>query len=96
MGDASQLRVGRLDEVVPLYQWALADRERFLGAEHRQALASRNNLAIAYESAGRLDDSISLYERTLADRKRILGINHQDTVAAGVNFERALRMAEPP
>ncbi|WP_311136985.1 SAV_2336 N-terminal domain-related protein, partial [Streptomyces griseomycini] len=41
------------------------DAERLLGDDHPDTLASRNNLAGAYESAGDLTRAIPLYERTL-------------------------------
>jgi hypothetical protein len=56
-----------------LAERALADRERVLGADHPDTLASRNSLAGAYESAGRLDEAIPLHEQTLADCERVLG-----------------------
>ena len=50
---AARLKGGRLEEAIGLLERTLADRERVLGADHPQTLASRNNLAYAYESAGR-------------------------------------------
>ena len=47
----------------------LADRERVLGPDHPDTLASRNNLAAAYRAAGRAAEAIALHERTLADRR---------------------------
>ena len=41
----------------------LDDQLRVLGPNHPDTLASRNNLALAYESAGRLDEAIDLYEQ---------------------------------
>jgi hypothetical protein len=42
-------------------------------------LASRNNLAGAYESAGRLAEAIPLYEATLTEYERVLGPDHPNT-----------------
>ena len=39
-------------------------------------MISRNNLALAYESAGRLDEAIDLYEQNLTDCERLLSPNH--------------------
>ena len=44
----------------------LADRERVLGPDHPDTLASRNDLAAAYRAAGRAAEAIPLHERTLA------------------------------
>ena len=49
-------------------QRALAGCERVLGEDHPDTLASRNNLAAAYQAAGDLGRAIPLYEQTLADR----------------------------
>ena len=43
----------QLDEVVPLFEQTLADRERVLGQAHPGTLTSHDNLAIAYKDAGR-------------------------------------------
>ena len=45
---------GRVAEAISLYEATLADRERVLGPDHPDTLASRHNLASAYESAGPL------------------------------------------
>jgi tetratricopeptide (TPR) repeat protein len=76
----------------------LADYERVLGADHPDTLASRNNLAYAYESAGRLSEAIPLYEQALADCERVLGTDHPDTLASRNNlagaYESAGRLGE--
>ena len=64
----------------------LADRERVLGPDHPDTLASRNNLATAYRVAGRATEAIPLHERTLADRERVLGPDHPDTLASRDNL----------
>jgi tetratricopeptide (TPR) repeat protein len=61
------------------FQRALADCLRVLGQDHPNTLASRNNLAYAYESAGDLGRAIPLYEQTLADSVRVLGEDHPHT-----------------
>ena len=71
----------------------LADRERVLGADHPDTLASRNNLAGAYRSAGRLDEAIALFERTLADRERVLGADHPHTLTSRNNLAGAYESA---
>ncbi len=60
----------------------LADQERVLGADHPDTVASRNNLASAYQLAGRTAEAITLHEQTLADQERILGVHHPSTVAS--------------
>ena len=56
-------------------------------------LASRNNLAYAYETAGDLGRAIPLYEQTLTDRQRILGSDHPDTLTSRNNLAGAYRTA---
>ncbi|MGW4533522.1 tetratricopeptide repeat protein [Nocardia sp. NPDC004340] len=78
---------------ITLAYHTLCDHERVLGAEHPNILASRNNLAYAYESAGRLPEATALYERTLTDRERVLGAEHPDTLASRSNLAGAYRSA---
>ena len=60
----------RLQDAIELFERNLADRERILGKEHPDTLASRRNLARAYESVGRLAEAIPSYERTASDCAR--------------------------
>ena len=64
-----------------------------LGPDHPSTLASRHNLAYAYQAAGRLDDAIALFEQTLEDRTRILGPDHPDTLISRNNLASAYRAA---
>ena len=66
---------------------------RVLGADHPDTLASRNNLAYAYESAGDLGRAVPLYEQTLTDRLRVLGADHPDTLASRNNLAYAYESA---
>ena len=54
---------GRLDEAIPQYERTVADYERVLGPTHPDALAARNNLALAYQAAGRPDKAKGLTDR---------------------------------
>ena len=76
----------------PVGESLLADRERVLGPDHPDTLASRDNLA-AYQAAGRLGEAIPLHERTLADRERVLGPDHPDTLTTRNNLAAAYRAA---
>jgi tetratricopeptide (TPR) repeat protein len=71
----------------------LADCERVLGPDHPDTLTSRDNLAVAYDSAGRLEQAIPLQEQTLADRMRVLGADHPDTLTSRDNLAVAYREA---
>jgi hypothetical protein len=50
-GPRPQLRKARLG-AIPLFEQALADRERVLGPDNPKTLESRNNLVRAYDSVG--------------------------------------------
>ena len=75
------------------HQRALADCVRVLGKDHPRTLASRNNLANAYEAAGDLGRAIPLHEQVLADRRRVLGKRHPDTLVSRNNLANAYRAA---
>src|SRR6516164_9748661 len=56
---------GRYTEAEPLYQQALAIREKALGQDHPDVAASLNNLAVLYYSEGRYAEAEPLYKRAL-------------------------------
>ena len=60
-----------------------------LGSDHPDTLASRNNLASAYQDAGRLEQAIPLFERILADSERLLGPDHPHTLISRNNLAGA-------
>jgi len=78
---------GRYAEAEPLYQRALAARERVLGAEHPSTLTSVNNLAVLYESQGRHAEAEPLYQRALDGMERVLGKDHPDTKVVRENLK---------
>ena len=84
---------GDLGRATALYEQILADRQRVLGTDRPDTLASRNNLAGAYEAAGDLGRATPLYEQALADRQRVLGTDHPDTLASRNNLAGAYRAA---
>ncbi|WP_278698513.1 tetratricopeptide repeat protein, partial [Actinomyces oris] len=72
---------------------SVAQAGNFLGPDHPDTLASRNNLAYAYRDAGRLNEAIPLFEQALTDRTRILGPHHPDTLASRNNLASAYQDA---
>ena len=60
-------------------------RQRELGEEHTDTLASMNNLAILYRDQGRNDEAEPLQVRTLQIQKRVLGEEHQETLRSMIN-----------
>ena len=74
----------------PLHEATLTDIERVLGPDHPDTLASRNNLAYAYESAGDLGQAIPCARRALTDMERVLGPDHPATLTSRNNPRRRL------
>ena len=64
-----------------------------LGPDHSDTLASRNNLATAYQDAGKLDEAITLFERNLKDFECIQEPNHPDTLTSRNNLATAYQVA---
>ena len=87
------LSAGLLNQAIALFEQNLADRERILGPNHPDTLASRNNLASAYRSADRLEQATDLLEQNLTEALRILGPDHPHTLIIRDNLARAYRSA---
>ena len=75
------------------FQRALAAYLQVLGADHPDTLASRINLAYAYEDTGDLGRAIPLYEQALADSVRVLGADHPSTLTSRNNLAAAYQTA---
>ena len=67
------------EQAEPLYQRALAIRERVLGPDHPDTADSLNNLAVLYFHRGKYEQAEPLYQRALAIREQVLGPDHPDT-----------------
>jgi hypothetical protein len=65
-------------------------RERTLGEEHPDTLASMNNLASTLSAQGDLPGARALQERVLEARRRVLGEEHPDTLASMNNLALTL------
>jgi tetratricopeptide (TPR) repeat protein len=63
----------------PLYERALAIREKLLGPEHPGTATSLNNLASVLEAQGDVAAARPLYERALAIYEKVLGPEHSST-----------------
>ena len=82
---------GRTHAAIAILEPQLADHEKTLGAEHPNTLASRYNLANAYQDAGRTQEAIELFEPLLADLERVLGAEHPNTLLVSNNLAIACR-----
>jgi serine/threonine protein kinase len=83
--------LGDFPKAIAVLEKARATRERELGEDHPDALASRNGLAGAYRAAGRLDLAVPLFERTLKACEAKLGDDHPNTLASRNNLALAYR-----
>jgi hypothetical protein len=68
---------GTARDALPLYRRTLDARERVLGPEHPDTLASRNNLAFCLQAMGDLAAAEPLYRRARAGAERVLGADHR-------------------
>ncbi|MFJ8444293.1 tetratricopeptide repeat protein [Kitasatospora griseola] len=74
---------------IPAFGRALASRERILGDDHPDTVASRNNLATAYQAVGDPGRAVPLLERAVLDSERILGSDHPHTLVSRNNLATA-------
>ncbi len=80
------MKVGRLDEAIPLSEQSLAATKSLFGNGHQNTLISMDNLALLYQAAGRLDQGVSLAEKTLATMEDKLGPDNDTTLITMVNL----------
>src|ERR1051326_6239053 len=84
---------GNLAAGIRIAACLLAGQIQHHGPDHPNTLGSRNNLAVAYESAGALGKAIPLYQATLADCERVLGPDHPNTLGSRNNLAYAYESA---
>ncbi len=87
---------GLAESAITYWQAMLITSTRLLGNAHANAIASRDRLAAAYESAGRFGDAIAVFSSALADRERSQGPEHPDTLAARGRLAHAYSSAGRP
>jgi tetratricopeptide (TPR) repeat protein len=87
---------GRLDDAIGVRQRTFAERQRVLGKDHPDSLASCAHLARAYAAAGRHAEAMPMYERVVADREWVLGARHPDTLAGRNDLAGAYLAAGRP
>jgi hypothetical protein len=76
------------------YAALLPIRERVLGPEHPDTLATRHNLARFTGQAGDVAGARDQYAALLPTRERVLGPEHPDTLATRADLARWTRKAE--
>ncbi len=81
---------GRLDEAVPLFEQALAERRYFLSADHPRLADSLNNVGRSYLDLGQPERAEELHRQALQIREQALGPNHSRTALSLDNLAYAL------
>ncbi len=91
-------REGKLRAALAGFEESLALRQRGLGEDHPETLATKLNLAQALRQLARLDEAQFLEECVAEARERTLGAEHVDTLAARGSLAHTLglqgRLAE--
>ncbi|KAF4633228.1 hypothetical protein G7Y89_g4890 [Cudoniella acicularis] len=77
---------GRHDEAERTVSQVLEIREKVLGQEHPDTLASMNNLALMFSNQGRWKEAEELGIQVLEMTKRVLGREHPDTLMSMNNL----------
>jgi hypothetical protein len=68
--------LGDAAEALPLFRRALEGRERVLGKEHPETLASVNNLAGCLQALGDVAEALPLFRRAADGFNALLGPGH--------------------
>ena len=87
------MALGEYPKAETMFRRSLEVRERTLGKEHPDTLASVNDLAVLLARKGDYAGAEPLFRRALEARERTLGKEHPDTLAS-VNNLAALLMPE--
>ncbi|MBV6324462.1 tetratricopeptide repeat protein [Duganella violaceipulchra] len=83
-------REGRLRQALACFEESMSLRQRGLGEDHPDTLASKSNLAGVLRVQGQLDEAQFLEECIVEARERLLGREHLDTLAARANLAATL------
>lgn len=85
---------GKYNDALEWHSRALAGREKALGSDHPDTLATVNNMAIVFRSQGKYDDALEWYSRALAGMEKALGSDHPRTLATAEDIARATKSKE--
>ena len=77
-----QASIGRYSVAVETYRRVLKLREKILGEEHPETLASMNNLAQALSSQGKYAEAETMHRKTLLLKEKVLGREHPQTLTS--------------
>ena len=65
---------------------SVEEREKVLGPEHPDTLASVDNLGLVLSSQGKYEEAEAMHRRALEGREKVLGPEHPDTLASVNNL----------
>ncbi|MFL5590081.1 MAG: tetratricopeptide repeat-containing protein, partial [Ktedonobacteraceae bacterium] len=77
---------GKYPQAEPLYQQALAIREKALGPEHPDVASTLSSLATNYSSQGKYPQAEPLYQQARAIQEKALGPEHPDVASTLSNM----------
>jgi len=82
---------GQYWQALSLDEQAVAGRQRLMGEDHPQTLASMNNLAETRRALGDLQGARELHQQNLVNLQRVLGEDHPETLASMNNLAEVRR-----
>jgi len=85
--------LGEVPLAIRQHERAVELRQERLGPDDPDTLASRNDLADAYQAAGFTDKAITMYKAILKQRELKLGADHPDTLESRSNLAVAYEKA---
>ena len=74
-----------------MFRKVLAARERILGAEHPDTLATAGDLATSVSNQGKYAKAEKMQRAVLVAKTRVLGAQHPDTMLTAGNLALTLR-----
>jgi serine/threonine protein kinase len=89
---AAYRKSGWTDKAIPMYEQILPKQMK-LSPDHRDTLATMQNLGVAYMHVGRLRESVTLLEQSWQKWKVKIGYGNPGTRTVLVNLVRAYQMA---
>jgi tetratricopeptide (TPR) repeat protein len=91
LADYRQYALGAFAQARPLYERALALREKSLGADHPDTAETLNNFAVSLRKEGDHEAARPLLERALAINEKAFGPEHSATAMSVNNLALLLR-----
>jgi tetratricopeptide (TPR) repeat protein len=83
--------IGQHEVAKEMVRSGLEVREKVLGPEHLDTLASMSNLALVLNSQGKYKEAEAMNRETLERRERVLGPEHPDTLTSMNNLASMLK-----